>query len=143
MTTTTYPTKIGIELVVPIVVVFGISSAFLIYEKAWIGLLINMTAVTGISYVFTSMTYTVEGDTLCINSALMSELNIDIKSIQRIQETRDPVSSPAASIDRLEILYGQSDRVLISPKCKKEFIRQLKAINPEIEIVLRNEIAYN
>ncbi|MDB5273786.1 MAG: hypothetical protein JWO58_2153 [Chitinophagaceae bacterium] len=137
MTTTTYPSKVGLELVIPLAAVFGITSALLIYERAWVGLLINMTAVTGICYLVISTTYTIEGNVLCIRSALITPLIIEIDSIQKVMETRDPVSSPAVSLDRLEIMYGQTDRVLISPKCKKEFLQQLKEIKPEIEIVLR------
>ena len=46
--------------------------------------------------------------------------NIDIKSIRKIIETYNPLSSPAASIDRLEIFYNKFDSILISPKDKKE-----------------------
>lgn len=137
MTTTTYPTKIGIELILPLVAVFGLSSALLIYHEAWIGLLINMTAIVGICYVCIHTTYTIEGNVLCIKSPLILPITIDIDSIQKIQESRDPMSSPAGSLDRLEIIYGETDRVLISPKCKKEFLQHLQELKPEIEIVTR------
>ncbi|MDF2457456.1 MAG: hypothetical protein K0R51_3449 [Cytophagaceae bacterium] len=137
MATTTYPTKIGIELILPLIVVFGISSALLIYHEAWIGLIINMTAIVGICYVCIHTTYTIEENVLAIKSPLIMPIIIDIQSIQRVQESRDPLSSPAGSLDRLEIIYGETDRVLISPKCKKEFLQQLRALKPEIDIVLR------
>ena len=137
MSTTTYPTKIGTELILPLVLVFGISSALLIYHEAWIGLLINMTAIVGICYVCINTTYTVDGNVLCIKSPLILPITIDIDNIQKIQETRDPMSSPAGSLDRLEISYGKTDRVLISPKCKKEFLDQMRVLKPEIKIVLR------
>jgi hypothetical protein len=137
MTTTIYPTKIGIELIIPLVLVFGISSALLIYHEAWIGLLINMTAIVGICYVCIHTTYTIDQHTLWIKSPLILPIPIEIESIRSIQESRDPISSPAASLDRLEIQYGQTDRVLISPKCKKEFLRHLITIRPDIEIVVQ------
>jgi len=137
MTTTTYPTKIGLELILPLIVVFGISSALLIYHEAWIGLIINMTAIVGICYVCLHTTYTIEGDVLSIKSPLILPINITIDSIKKIQESRDPMSSPAGSLDRLEIIYGETDRVLISPKCKKEFLQHLQELKPGIEIVLR------
>jgi len=137
MTTTTYPTKIGLELILPLIVVFGISSALLIYHEAWVGLIINMTAIVGICYVCLHTTYTIEGDVLSIKSPLILPINITIDSIKKIQESRDPMSSPAGSLDRLEIIYGERDRVLISPKCKKEFLEHLQELKPGIEIVLR------
>jgi hypothetical protein len=138
MTTTTYPTKIGLELIIPFVFVFGFSSALLIYHEAWIGLLINMTAIVGICYLCIHTTYTIEGNVLHIKSPLILPISIDVDSIQKIKESRDPISSPAGSLDRLEIIYGETNRVLISPKCKKEFLQQLRMLKPAIEIVLRS-----
>ena len=137
MTTTTYPTKVGIELIFPLVSVFGLSSALLIYHEAWIGLLINMTAIVGICYVCIHTTYTIEDNRLCIKSPLISPITIDIDSIKKIQESRDPISSPAGSLDRLEIIYGEKHRVLISPKCKKEFLQHMRELKPGIEIITR------
>lgn len=137
MTTTTYPTKIGIELILPLVFLFGLSSALLIYYEAWVGLLINITAIVGICYVCLHTSYIVEGNILYIKSPLITPITIDIDSIQKIQESRDPMSSPAGSLDRLEIFYGKMDRVLISPKCKKEFLEQIRDLKPAIEIITR------
>jgi hypothetical protein len=61
-------------------------------------------------------------------------LNIDIHQIKRIEETNSPLSSPAASFDRIEITYNKFDSVIISPKEKLGFIQDILQINPSIEV---------
>ena len=56
--------------------------------------------------------------------------NISLDSIRRISETRNPLSSPALSLDRLKIEYGNLRSVMISPDDKKAF---MKAIGRELE----------
>jgi hypothetical protein len=62
---------------------------------------------------------------------------MNIQTIKEIKETRNPLSSPAASIDRLLIIYNRADKVMISPKDKEAFINHLKSINPNIKVTLR------
>jgi len=57
------------------------------------------------------------------------------KDIRKIEETNNPLSAPALSIDRLEIHFNKFDSLLISPKNKKDFIADLQQINPEINYI--------
>ena len=59
--------------------------------------------------------------------------SITISSIKKIQETNNPLSAPAISLDRLEILYNQFDSIIISPKDKTSFVSHLIKLNPKIE----------
>ncbi|MNG32447.1 hypothetical protein D3C84_1184630 [compost metagenome] len=72
-----------------------------------------------------------------IKCGFFKSQNIGIKTILKISETYNPLSSPAGSIDRLEIVYNKFDSILISPKDKKAFIEDLKIINPTIEVNFR------
>lgn len=47
---------------------------------------------------------------------------INIESITSITETRNPISSPALSLDRLVISYGNRQQLMVSPKQKHEFL---------------------
>ena len=100
-----YKSKLGLELIIPISLIFGYALFELITEKSWFG----------------------------VNE------NIEIKTIRKITETYNPLSSPAASIDRIEIFYNKFDSVLISPKKKKEFIEDILKINPNIEVIYRKK----
>ena len=51
---------------------------------------------------------------------------IPLAEIKSIRPTRDPVSSPALSIDRLEIQYGAYKSLMISPREQAEFLRELE-----------------
>jgi hypothetical protein len=51
---------------------------------------------------------------------------IPITDIASVVPTQSPTSSPAASLDRLRIDYGQGRSILISPEPRAEFLRQLE-----------------
>jgi hypothetical protein len=61
---------------------------------------------------------------------------IDIKTIRKVYATRNPLSSPALSINRIAIVYNKYDEVLISPKDRADFISELLKVNPNIEVKL-------
>lgn len=63
---------------------------------------------------------------------------IEIKNIKKIYKTRNPLSSPALSIDRIGIVYNKFDEVLISPEDKVQFVEDLLKINPDIEVKIYN-----
>lgn len=51
-----------------------------------------------------------------------------------IEFTRNPLSAPAASLNRLELYYGKGNSILISPKEKNEFLAEIKRLNPNITL---------
>ena len=59
---------------------------------------------------------------------------IPIYEIKKISKTKNPLSAPALSLDRLEINYGQFGMALVSPKDKQKFISLLTSINSKIEV---------
>jgi hypothetical protein len=87
-----------------------------------------------ILWSFRSTYYTVEGSTLIVKSAFMT-WRIDIHHIDEITPTRNPMSSPALSLDRLELRYreeGRSRTMLVSPSEKRRFVEALRAVSPAI-----------
>ena len=58
---------------------------------------------------------------------------------KKITETNNALSSPATSLDRLEITYGKFDSVIISPKQKQEFINDITTLNPNVEVKFKNK----
>lgn len=85
-------------------------------------------------YFVFSIRFIVAGDELLIKSGFVKFKPVAIPSIRRIEATRSILSSPAASLDRLEIIYNRYDSVIVSPEDKAGFIEDLRAINPAIEI---------
>ncbi len=135
-----YNSKIGLELVIPLVLIFGtVLFLTLNEEPIWIGILILLPTILFVVHMFLTTKYTIESDELTIKCGFLFNKTIDIKTIKKITETNNPLSSPATSLDRLEINYGKFDTVIISPKKKKEFIENITTLNPNVEVKFKNK----
>jgi len=135
-----YNSKIGLELVIPIILVFGTVLFLTIIEKPrWIGIVILLPVILFTVHMFLTTNYTIENENLTIKCGFFFNKSIDIKTIKKIRETNNPLSSPATSIDRLEIIYGKFDSVMISPNRKIEFINNITTLNPNVEVEFKKK----
>lgn len=136
----TYKSKIGLELAIPLVLVFGtVLTLTISQEPSWIGIVIFLPVILFVVHMFMTTEYTIDNDKLTVKCGFLYNKTIDIKSIRKITETNNPLSSPATSLDRLEINYRKFDSVLISPKQKSEFINEIKRLNPNIEVKYKHK----
>lgn len=133
----TFKAKIGLELVIPLTLLLGGIGMKMAYDKVWTGLTIILLVSGFITHLFINTVYQIDQHILKIKCGFLVNITIKIASIRKITETNNPISSPATSIDRLEIAYNRYDSVLISPKDKVGFIKTLKALNPAIEVCLK------
>ena len=83
--------------------------------------------------------YELGDEELKIRSGLGKGRSINYNQIVSASETKNPTSSPALSMDRLEIKFRHksgrvSDSIIISPKDKETFLGLLKEKNNDIEI---------
>ena len=69
--------------------------------------------------------YDLDDHHLQIRSGLF-KWTIPLETITGIVPTKNPLSSPALSFDRLSIRYGRGTQVMVSPKRKTEFIAALE-----------------
>src|SRR5690606_21134800 len=130
-----YNSKIGLELVIPLVLIFGTILFLTVNEKpSWVGIVILLLVILFVVHMFLTTNYTIESDELTIKCGFLFNKTIDIKTIKKITCTNNPLSSPATSLDRLEINYGKFDSVIISTKKKKEFIENITILNPNVEV---------
>ncbi|MFI5162710.1 MAG: PH domain-containing protein [Sphingobacteriales bacterium] len=127
-----YKSKIGLELVIPIAVIIGGTFAWMLYLHAWAGVIIIIAGALFILHLFTHTYYTISGNTLYVKSGFIIGINIDIMAVTKVTATQNMLSSPALSLDRLEIFYNKYDSVMISPDDKAGFIEQLKSISSGI-----------
>ena len=86
-----------------------------------------------IMHMFYNTHYTIRENKLYVQSGLIMFRRIDISSIKSVEPSRNPLSSPAPSFDRIKVRYGKWSMILLSPKDKKGFTEALVSINPEIE----------
>ncbi len=135
-----YSSKIGLELVIPLVLIFGTVLVLSLSEKpSWIGIAILLPVILFVFHMFLTTNYTIASDKLIIKGGLLFNKTIDIKTIKKITETNNLSGSPATSLDRLEIKYGKFDSIVISPKHKTEFINDIKRLNPNIEVKFKKK----
>ncbi len=91
-------------------------------------LVVGAMTVLGLALMLSVMLrthYTVGNGEVRIVSGPFS-WTIPIADITDIKETRNPLSSPAMSLDRLKISYGRRKWVMVSPADKKKFIQAIE-----------------
>lgn len=102
---------------VPEVIVLTVTVVVLLLTAALIGSILVGTY------------YMVDKTTLKIVSGPV-RFRVNLDDINSVRATRNPLSSPALSLDRLMINYGKNRKVMVSPADKRGF---LKAIGQELE----------
>lgn len=72
------------------------------------------------------MTYGLTGDELIVRYGLVRK-RIKLADITEVVPTRSPLSSPALSLDRLRVTFGEGmfKRIMISPARKADFLAEL------------------
>jgi len=134
---TTYKSKIGLELVLPITAILVVVSIFMVNGGAWPGLIVNFVVAAFVAHMIFTTYYVLSDKELVIRCGFLINQTIQVDTIKRIAETRNPLSSPATSLDRIEIFYERFNSVMISPKKKDEFISHLTKLNPDIDVNLK------
>lgn len=98
------------------------------------GWIVVVCTIAFLVFMYRSTYYIIEKNELTIRSMLIVHKKIQVDTITKIYKTRNPLSSPALSINRIAIVYNKYDEILISPLDRKQFIEELAAINSEITI---------
>jgi len=57
---------------------------------------------------------------------------IPLREVRSVTPTRNPLSSPALSLDRLRIDFGRMKSIMISPEDKEGFLRELRKRVPAV-----------
>jgi len=135
---TVYKSKIGWETFV-ICIILLVPYFVASFNNFNIWATIAIVGVMGfvLVYSYLSTVYSIEGSELLIKSTFFYKKKVDMATIRKIVATRNPLSSPAPSLDRIEIWYNGYDSVMLSPKDKDIFVAHLQQINPGIEYVPR------
>ncbi len=89
------------------------------------GLIMLVIGVSGLLvWLLVGTHYTVERGYVRIVSGPF-RWKVAIDDIQSVTRTRNPLSSPALSLDRIMIRYGDRGRVMISPADRDGFLRAI------------------
>ena len=130
--TVVFPSKVDAWLAVVIVasavISLGAATALLMVEAPgrwlWAGLLVLLGAVLPL-WLMRSTRYTLSGKELKVVSGPF-RWRVPLGEIRSVTPTRNPLSSPALSLDRLRIEYGRKDWIMVSPRDPQAFGRELQ-----------------
>src|SRR5699024_4449998 len=115
-----YKSKIGWEIVIILALIF----AWIFYDLTKSGINRDLTSITSflilflpiilIGYFLFSIRYFIDFDKeeLLIKIGVFKYAKISISKVHKIKETRTILSSPAASLDRLEIFHHRFNSVI-------------------------------
>ena len=131
-----FPSKVDRWLVVLLVAAWGLSLVSVasavaagppsvLYSTVGLEVLIFGFVV----WVFTTTRYTVGAGALAVRSGPF-RWRIALEEISEIVPSRNPLSSPALSLDRLEVRYGRGRFLLISPRERQSFLAAVVARSP-------------
>lgn len=71
-------------------------------------------------WILLSTRYIVDSDTLKVRAGPFF-WNLPVSDIHSLSPTRSPLSSPALSLDRIQINYGAGKRLIVSPDDRRGF----------------------
>lgn len=90
----------------------------------WIAAFAVTVGVAFPLWTLASTSYELSDDQLLIRSGPF-RWRVSLVAIRSIEPTRNPLSSPALSLDRLAVSYGNGRRVLISPRDREAFLAEI------------------
>jgi membrane protein YdbS with pleckstrin-like domain len=97
-------------------------------------LLICIPSVVLMPWILHGTSYVLTDEALLIRCGPFRQ-RIPVRAIQEVVPSRNPVSSPACSLDRLHVKYqGSRPGVLISPSDKQSFLEQLAGLDPQLSL---------
>lgn len=129
-----YPSKVSVTLLTLTQTVAVLSFLPGLLEGSAVAALFLMILVLWFCAVYFGFRYEIEGNRLRVVSMFFLHQDYDIRSFRSIRRTRSMQSAPAASLDRLEITM-QKGTLVISPKRAEDFVQDLLAVHPKLQIV--------
>ena len=92
----------------------------------WVAVALLLIGPALILWILVTTYYVVEGSELLVRCGPL-RVRIPIDQISGIQQTRNALSSPALSLDRLAITYSNGRKCMVSPKDQGAFIEALRS----------------
>lgn len=128
-------------LIVGLVVMLLVVSVLSVPSRLWAVMLPSILPTLLVADMLCNTRYSIDTDrkVLHVKSGVLFVSKYDINKITTIEETRTWQSSPALSLDRVEVSLGKRASVIISPQNKDMFIQDLLSLNPAIEKLPRNK----
>lgn len=128
-----YPTAVSWWLWIPIYTLIIGQGIFLMNETSPWFLVFHIVLAVVIFFWVRSIRYTLSEESLEIHMGLGMKRKIPLASIRKVALSNNPISSPAASLQRIAIHYDRWGYILISPKNREAFIEELERRREALE----------
>lgn len=102
---------------------------------SWLIRIIILVVILFVGWIWFATSYEISKGVLKIRCGPFKSY-IPIKEIKSIKQTQGLLASAALSRDRLEVKYGFSVMILISPKDRYKFVELLEKENENIKIIM-------
>ena len=129
-----FRSKVGGPFIIAAAVVFGMGGTALAGAVASrsVGLaIIFALPMVLLAWMILTTEYTVTETDLQLR-CLFSRRSIPLRSIQRLRPSRNPLSAPALSLDRIEITHT-GGIALVSPRDRPGFVRAIVERSPQVD----------
>jgi len=140
-----YPSKKDAWIIAVLAIAFLISLLSLLVtiiipgalqQGGWVSIVVVVAVWVVVGSFIWPLYYEITQSALLVRSGLL-RWQIALDSIQQVSPTRNMLSSPALSLDRLRVEYSQNGKeryILISPKDKPGFLRDLAQYAGGLEV---------
>ena len=124
-----------------LIAVMGGWMVYLFWIKEIIVAFIFMAITSFMIRMLTSMRYVVTSDDMLVieyGLQFLKPVRIPLSDIVRIERKFNPISSPALSLDRIEVYFRKGKLVVsvcISPKNREDMVRMLQKRNGQISYI--------
>ena len=98
-----YNSRIGFELLIPVLAALGVTSFLFITGNEPLGLLIVITVIAYFIYLYRTTSYLIGGNRLKVTCGFLVNEEVEISNITAIKKVVDMKSIPAFSLRRLLI----------------------------------------
>lgn len=126
-----FKSKISWWLFAPLLLLLLSIGGYALRNGQWAAALPLAAPLAFIASLLLRTRYTITASELIIVCGPLT-WRVPLPQITHVTPTHNPLSSPALSLDRLEIRYGKYDSVLVSPADQAGFLAALLRLNPAI-----------
>ena len=121
-----------------VTLILGLIISTLVFNNEPFGAVLSVGGISIVIYAVVlylnfSTVYNIDKGILTVKCGIFYHKRFDISKIKSIYKTGNIIASPAPSLDRIALTYGEYDIIILSPKNKMDFARELTRINPAIK----------
>ena len=121
-----------------VTLILGLIISTLVFNNEPFGAVLSVGGISILVYAVVlylnfSTVYIIDKGILTVKCGIFYHKRFDISKIKSINKTGNIIASPAPSLDRIALTYGEYDIIILSPKNKMDFARELTRINPAIK----------